>query len=388
MRPQPPWGRILDLVGVLAFGFALVGVVFAFTRGAWTGTAVLALVAAALVLWLWERRRREVRAAYGIAICCAVLLLIPGTDSWPTLLLFASLALIGLEGGLRCALLVAAAFGGLIAVGMALAFHRGAVDIVVQSLGTAAMLAIGGALGALVRELEVARAATAGREAELRAANEALRASITTERELVLAQERARSARELHDGLGHRLTLVAMSLQFAQRARHRDPDRAWAEIDTAAATNQQALDLMRLWARALNPPKPDTAVGGAATFEAIADAFRGTGLAVDIRHHGAPDTLPGPIAVFATRLIQEGLTNVLRHAQARRVVVDIVQSPAQVRFTVTDDGHGASAVHEGFGLRSLRERATALGGRLTTGPAVTGGWEISVVLPLPAQVGT
>ncbi|MEI2776220.1 MAG: histidine kinase [Tetrasphaera sp.] len=94
---------------------------------------------------------------------------------------------------------------------------------------------------------------------------------MSTERDLVLAQERTRAARELHDGLGHRLTLVAMSFEYAQRMRHRDPEPAWAEIENAAKTNQEALDHMRLWVRA-----------------------------------APPESLPDPVNLFATRLVQEG----------------------------------------------------------------------------------
>jgi len=247
-------------------------------------------------------------------------------------------------------------------------------------------LLLGVGFGSLLRDLELARRLVARHGAELARANEQLRASIATERELVLAQERARSARDLHDGLGHRLTLVAMSLDFAQRTRAKDPDRAGAEVSTAATTNSLALDEMRLWVRALDPPAPDTDVGGAAAFEAIAGAFRGTGLQVNVSHEGSEESLPGPIAVFATRLIQEGLTNVLRHASATAVDIDIRQSPHQVRVALRDNGDvRSSTVHEGFGLRSLRTRAEELGGRLTFGPTVRGGWGIAAVLPLGAE---
>ena len=119
---------------------------------------------------------------------------------------------------------------------------------------------------------------------------------------------------------------------------------------------------------------------------AIADAFRGTGLTVRVAHQGSVEALPGPVAVFATRFIQEGLTNVLRHARADEVDITILQSPHQVRITVADNGiERAADAPEGFGLRSLRTRAEELGGRLSSGPSGAGGWELATVLPLDEQ---
>lgn len=105
-----------------------------------------------------------------------------------------------------------------------------------------------------------------------------------------------------------------------------------------------------------------------------------------VNHEGSQESLPGPIAVFATRLIQEGLTNVMRHAGASEIDIDIVQSPQQVRIALRDNGIGADAPHEGFGLRSLRERAESLGGSLISGPTTLGGWEVATVLPITEAI--
>lgn len=173
-----------------------------------------------------------------------------------------------------------------------------------------------------------------------------------------------------------------MSLQFARRTRDRDAERAWAEVEVAASTNQEALSAMRLWVRALNPPPPRVDVGGAEAFDGIVEGFRGTGLEVSLEHHGDTDPLPDHVSLFATRLIQESLTNVLRHSSADAATIVVTQSPHQVRLAVRDNGVGAQATPEGFGLRALRERAEDLGGTVVAAPTHSRGWEIAAVVPL------
>ncbi len=142
-----------------------------------------------------------------------------------------------------------------------------------QAAGSAAFFLLAAGFGGLLRGVEQARSTAIKRGIELEAANQRLRVAIVTERELVPAQERARSAHELHDGLGHRLTRIGMSLQVAQLMRERDPERSWEEITRAEQTNQEALDVMRLWVRALHPPALVTGADDRPTFDAIAEAF-------------------------------------------------------------------------------------------------------------------
>ena len=375
------WSRVLDLISAMAFVLAALGVVTAFSEGGGSGAFLAVCVVVAGLLWFQMRQKREAWAAYGltaVALDCAAF---PDGGPYGVVLLIVAVALLGFVVGLGPAL--GAAFIIVVASVVELVVNDlGALDTARQATGGAAFLLVGAGFGGLLRSLEQARRTAISRGIELESTNELLRAAIITEREFVLAQERARSARELHDGLGHRLTLVAMSLQFAQRMQDRDPERAWAEVATAANTNQAALDVMRLWARALDLPATAAGVGGAAAFDAIAEAFRGTGLEVVVTHRGIDDSLPQSISLFATRFVQEGLTNVLRHADATRVTVEVLQSPQQVRITLCDDGRGQTVTHEGFGLRSLRERAGALGGTLTSGSVAQAGWQLVVVLPL------
>jgi signal transduction histidine kinase len=110
--------------------------------------------------------------------------------------------------------------------------------------------------------------------------------------------------------------------------------------------------------------------------------MRATGLAVDIRRTGEPgQPMPPDVDAAAYMIVQEALTNVLRHASARLVVVGI-SVEVGLTLTVTDDGRGGPMNDEGMGLRGMRERAEALGGTLSAGPRPGGGFEVIVELPL------
>ena len=210
------------------------------------------------------------------------------------------------------------------------------------------------------------------------------------ERELVLAEERARAARELHDGLGHRLTMITMALDFAERARERQPDRADAAISAARRVAGQTLTEMRRWVRALAPATRPGATGANA-LEAIADSFRGTGLTVTVQATGAAAAPSEEIELFARRFVQEGLTNALRHGTPDRVSIGWRRRPGSLELSVIDESARAAAEPAspepcspipGFGLRSLADRAGELGGRIDATP-IERGFALRARLPLP-----
>lgn len=267
-------------------------------------------------------------------------------------------------------------------------------EIVAEGLGVVLVSGFVVIFASLLREVERSglRAQQANEHltvlnAELTSANEQLRAAALVERDLVLAQERERTSRELHDGLGHRLTLVGMSLDYARRVRDSDPDAAWGELDHAATLNRETLDLMRRWVRALHPPEPGPDTNGTTSFEAIADSFRGTGLAVEVTYEGMPGPPPLPTAVslLAHRFVQEGLTNVLRHADAGQVTIVMRQEVSLLEVLVRDDGDPQADPGEGFGRRNLRERAEAIGGAVTGHRLSEGGFELRLRVPLTEE---
>jgi signal transduction histidine kinase len=198
-------------------------------------------------------------------------------------------------------------------------------------------------------------------------------------RELTVAEERARIARDMHDSIGHHLTVIKMGLENAKRFRERRPEAAWDEVEQSRQLTVQALTETRRWVRALRPLDLEGQVGSAA-LERLASSFDGSGVEVDFAVEGAERTLDPDTELVFYRVLQEGLTNVLRHAHAAHVRVRLTFEPAQVTLVIGDDGKGADS-EPGFGLTSLTERMRELGGRLLAGNTDGGGFELRAELP-------
>ncbi len=253
---------------------------------------------------------------------------------------------------------------------------------VLEAIVTGTMLAVALVTGVLIRNLRASLETTAqlfaeraAAHAELESMHRRLHESVEREKDLVLAEERARAARDLHDGLGQRLTTLRMSLDYALRVRADHPDKAWAEIASARDTARSALAEMRRWVRALHP----VTVAGLPpneALEAIAESFRGTGFEVAVRLGRQDRMLTEDEALYLYRLVQEGLTNSLRHGRATRAELFVDLGPA-CHIELSDNGlvnavNNSSEPMEGFGLRSLRERAEALGGKFSATPGDNG----------------
>lgn len=200
--------------------------------------------------------------------------------------------------------------------------------------------------------------------------------------EMAFVRERQRIAASLHDGLGHRLTTIGMSLDYAQRVR--DPDKARAEIARARADVSAALDEMRATVRAMKPTfSPDEGIE--ASLAQLAESFATTSL--DVRFtRGQPAKFTNEESLLLLHFVQESLTNVLRHADASRVDIHLDART----LSVADNGTGNTAP-ESYGISSLRERARALGGTVATDAhgGIDGGFQIALHLkekrwpPLP-----
>lgn len=355
------------------------------------------------VLWLLRGRLRSPRGRLiaGVLVVVALLpLLMIGrlTDAGfmiPALLV--AFALVVLDGGL-CAAIVLAALTCLAGIGLHLSARPSLLGLVIgvfNAVPVSVLLLIGVVLGAALTAYERGRIRDVRTIAErdhavarLEETMERLRRSAQTEKELMLADERARSARDLHDGLGHRLTLISMSLDYARRMRGRDEDAAWAEVGNAAETSAEALTEMRTWVRALSPVRDRDATGTAA-IDAIAESFRGTGLDVALERSGPEPSLSDDASLLLYRAVQEGLTNALRHGRARQVRMQVETTADTVRLTLRndlDDGARASTpvgpLAPGFGLRGLAERAEALGG---SAQASRVGDEVELAVTVPAE---
>lgn len=325
---------------------------------------------------LWVLRPRAVRAGHGVVLTIVSILLVTpvavfGTLGFTIPILLLAVAFAVVDVSVRAGLLatvwissvgfVLLVSGGLGSWG---SFLSAALQGLVNVVPVAVLLWFGVVLGVVSRGFEQRRNAD-------QEVIERLRHTSEIKKELLLADERARSARELHDGLGHRLTLVSMSLELAERMRDRDVDQAWQEIHTARDTSNEALAEMRTWVRALSPVR-DAEARGLAALEMIAESFRGTGLTVDVTGDDSADrelVRDDAIALVMYRAVQEGLTNALRHSKARTVSIDLHADGQSMGLVIVNDVGRAAELDPdrnepvlGFGLRGLSDRASEHGG--------------------------
>lgn len=202
-----------------------------------------------------------------------------------------------------------------------------------------------------------------------------------------VAEERARIARELHDIVSHSLSVVTIQTQ-AVRLRLR-PDQEQDERDLAAVetTARQALAEMRRLFGVLRSQGDAVSLApqpGLAELDALLTQVRTAGLEVELRRVGEPADLPPGVDLAAYRIVQEGLTNTLRHAQARRAWVTLRFSDTVLDVAVEDDGSGRRAMSDagGHGLVGVRERVQLYGGQVETGARAGGGFRLAARLPV------
>lgn len=216
----------------------------------------------------------------------------------------------------------------------------------------------------------------------LEAANAELQEYAARVGELAVSEERTRMAREIHDSVGHHLTVINLQLENARRFRETRPKEAWEEVSGAKELTLEALSEVRRSVRALRPLVLEES-SGVGALSALARSFQGSGFDVSFEVEGEERELPGEVELVLYRAMQEGLTNVLKHSGGRRVLVSLAFSVEGARLVVVDDGAGVpeGEVEEGFGLSALAERVEALGGTLDTGNAPEGGFVLEAMLP-------
>lgn len=191
------------------------------------------------------------------------------------------------------------------------------------------------------------------------------------------AEERLRIARELHDVLAHQLSLI--SVQAGAALHRRDPEQAFAALTEIRSASKDALREMRGVLGVLRGTEASLA-----RLPELVTQTRSAGLAVEVT--GEPPPLPAAADAAAYRIVQESLTNAMRHAGAARVHIDVRETGDDVVITIVDDGAGPSAdpSSSGNGLRGMAERAAAVGGRVTAGPGPDGGFRVEARLPRAA----
>lgn len=217
------------------------------------------------------------------------------------------------------------------------------------------------------------------------------------EQELRLAaqQERASIAREMHDVVAHALSVIVVQADGAAYAAERSPEGALARsvgaLETIGSTARDALTETRRLVGVLRDPESGAELaptGGVDQLGDLVAGVRAAGVPVSLSVRGAERARPMGLDLAAYRVVQESLTNVIKHAgPGARAVVDVEQGPDLLRIRVTDDGVGARSLDDGHGhgLHGMRERVAVHGGTLTAGPGVGGGFEVLATMPTEEQ---
>ncbi|MFD7730517.1 sensor histidine kinase [Kitasatospora phosalacinea] len=232
-----------------------------------------------------------------------------------------------------------------------------------------------------------------------------LRAEQDLRAEQAVTEERVRIARELHDVVAHHMSMVSLQAGMASYVFERDPATAKGALETIAVSSREALEELRRMLVLLRVGPQDGArpadaaglAGGAADLapapgldrlEELLQRMRAAGVPTELRCEGSPFPLPPGMDLCVYRVIQEALTNVLKHAGPAEVTVAIRYSPQTLTVGVTDSGRGAdpavSVPGTGHGLIGMRERAKIYRGTVSAGPRIGGGYEVLLNLPSPA----
>lgn len=217
-----------------------------------------------------------------------------------------------------------------------------------------------------------------------------------------LAEERSRIARELHDVVAHHVSVMTVQAAGARRLVDRDPARSAEAMAAVESTGRAALMEMRRIVGVLRDPgEPHSAGGddgsapatgadrapqpGLTDLDALADQFRKAGLPVQVVVEGTPHGLPVGVDLTAYRIVQEALTNTIKHAGPSSATVHVRHEPGEVTLRVSDDGRGLAAALDGrrpgHGLLGMRERVAIYGGTLAVGPRRDGGFDVRARIP-------
>ncbi|WP_240943197.1 sensor histidine kinase [Planosporangium thailandense] len=370
------------------------------------GDGVLALVLAGLGLatsvgpWTWQGTAHHIDAL-GVALIVGAALPLAVRRSWPlaTLLIAATATsaylILGYPYGLILLSLVVAVytaaahltagratFGGVVAL-VALLAH-----VLALAFGPAGTRALTGLLPGsawVVLPFAVGRVIRVGRESSTRARTEEIRRHSY--------EERLRVAQEVHDVVGHGLAAIHMQAEIALHVLPKRPEQAETALAAISRTSKVALDELRatlaVVRREDHTTAPRSPESGLARLEDLVARMSGTGVAVTVTITGTRRDLPAAVDLAAYRIVQEALTNVLRHANTAAAVVLIAYELRELIVEVTDNGRGRSSggADGGLGIPGMAARVTALGGVFEAGPRPGNGFRVWARLPVPEAQG-
>ncbi|WP_431043204.1 sensor histidine kinase [Streptomyces sp. P1-3] len=211
-----------------------------------------------------------------------------------------------------------------------------------------------------------------------------------------VAQERGRIARELHDVVAHHMSVVSVQAGLARFVFSSDPDTARTALGTIEEVSAEALEEMRRMLHLLRSEDggydcgaPVAPMPGVERLDEMVERVRSGGVPVDLHVVGAPRPLAPGVELCVYRVVQEALTNVLKHTREARATVELHYRPTHLTVSVIDDGKGVIPARlgkdGGHGLIGMRERAKLYGGSISIGPRSEGGFAVRLTLPTSAQ---
>jgi signal transduction histidine kinase len=267
------------------------------------------------------------------------------------------------RGALVAGVAAAAAFGAAAAVG--LLAGEGWPDVRMGFAVAWTGMAIAGAVALTARRNTLAARREQGEERARRLAE----------------QERLRVAREVHDVVAHSLAMINVQAGVGAHVADRRPEQAKEALLAIKEASHNALADLRATLAVLRGGQGRAPAPSLRRLAELTDATTAAGLRVDVE--GEPGELPAPVDSAAYRIVQESLTNAVRHARdATRITVRFARPAGGLELVVLDDGRGSVDPGTGNGLRGMRERAEALGGTLTAGARPGGGFRVRAVLPV------
>jgi signal transduction histidine kinase len=342
--------------------------------------AAYLLLAAGPVALYW--RWRSPTLVLAVVMATSVLYFALGYPYGPAWLALIVALWTAVTGGARRAAWATAFLGLAAYFTLAPVFDRGAP--------VASVPAVIAHLGWLLVVLAVAEVALAARQR--RQAAERTRAEEARRR---AGEERMRIARELHDVLAHNISLINVQAGVALHLMDEQPGQSRSALVAIKQASNDALGELRSVLDVLrqgDEAPPRTPASGLAHLDRLVAGAEATGLEVRTRVEGTPRPLPAGTDLAAYRIIQESLTNVTRHAGPASATVLVRYGPGDLTVQVDDDGcgpappgNGGPVISTGNGIRGMRERVTALGGELTTGPRPGGGFRVQARLPLDTE---
>ncbi|TVT34829.1 sensor histidine kinase [Amycolatopsis rhizosphaerae] len=377
-RSLPRRGDVLLAAVVTTVGVAME--LATYHRLPWVPGGLVAAAGGACVAWWRVRPTAALLAVFLMYVADTVLGVMPVPVFFPLLITFVAAVVFG-DRRVAHAVLVA---GYLVAVDVPVPGWR--APTVTSAAGLAAWFLV------LAASAEIIRARRQARRAQ--AAELATEAQARQEQALRRAgEERLRIARDLHDVLAHQLALITVQANVGLTLLPRDPratEQALTAIkdagNSALGELRSVLDTLRASDDAQTPPRPSPRISRSGDLVELFEGARAAGLGIEAHTDGALPPLPTPVDQAAYRIIQEAVTNAIRHAGAGTgIAVHLACRTGRLELTVTDDGAGSpitQAPGGRNGLPGMRERAIALGGTFTAGPLPGRGYRVVAALPI------